>query len=195
MDSKNPKISDIYKEAGLMYIRYDAEIETKSNGQKKIGGKRTGCPAFSKIEKQPENQKGKYYSLLMGREFKPGQWAVLLDFDNKAEENSKSGLELMEKLKMDSYKAPKQSTPSGGFHYLFWVDAKQKEHIGSPTGIMYKGDKYNMDVKFNNGLRNCAPSKIEGYGEYKWVNPGKLRNMPQLPNELFELVCRKAPLM
>ena len=38
MDSKKPKISDIYKEAGLMYIRYDAEIETKSNGQKKIGG-------------------------------------------------------------------------------------------------------------------------------------------------------------
>ena len=97
-----------------MYIRYDAEIETKSNGQKKIGGKRTGCPAFSKIEKQPENQKGKYYSLLMGREFQPGTWAVLLDLDNKAEENSNSGLELMEKLKMDSYKAPKQSTPSGG---------------------------------------------------------------------------------
>ena len=63
------KISQIYTEAGLIYIRYDAEIETKCNGQQKIGGKRTGCPTFSKLEKQPEDQKGKYYSLLMGREF------------------------------------------------------------------------------------------------------------------------------
>ena len=185
------KISEIYNESGIMYIRFDADVDIKPNGQKKIGGKRNSV-AFSKLEKQPENQKGKYYSLLMGREYKPGKFAVLLDFDNKADETNKSGLELMAKLNMDQYKAPKQMTPSGGFHYIFWVDEEQKEHIGSPTGIVYKNEKYAMDVKFKNGLCNCAPGKIEGYGEYKWVNPSKLLDIPQLPKELFELIRKKA---
>jgi hypothetical protein len=38
----------IYGEAGLIYIRYHAQIETKSNGQKKIGGSQ---PVFSRITK------------------------------------------------------------------------------------------------------------------------------------------------
>ena len=57
-------ISDIYKESGIMYIRFDAEIDIKANGQKKIGARRN-CVAFSKLEKQPEYKKGdgKYYAL------------------------------------------------------------------------------------------------------------------------------------
>ena len=135
-------ISDIYKQSGIMYIRFDSEIDIKANGQKKIGGRRN-CVSFSKLEKQPEYKKGdgRYYSLLMGREFKPGRFAVLLDFDNKADEANKSGLDLMELLDMDQYDAPKQFTPSGGYHYIFWVDEKQKDHIGSPCGIMYNGSK------------------------------------------------------
>ena len=135
-----------------MYIRFDAEIDNKPNGQKKIGGRRS-CVAFSKLEKLPEYKKGdgKFYSLLMGREFKPGRFAVLLDFDNKADDNNKSGLELSDLLNMDQYKAPKQFTPSGGYHYIFYVDETQKDHIGSPCGIMYNGSKYAMDVKFRNG--------------------------------------------
>ena len=31
----------------------------------------------------------------MGREFKPGRWSILLDFDNKADEVSHSGLDLI----------------------------------------------------------------------------------------------------
>ena len=50
----------------------------------------------------------------MGREFKPGRWSILLDFDNKDDETSHSGFELVEKLNMDQYDAPKQKTPSGG---------------------------------------------------------------------------------
>ncbi|MFM7984825.1 MAG: hypothetical protein ACKPKO_36440, partial [Candidatus Fonsibacter sp.] len=67
--------AEIYGDAGLIYIRYHAQIESKPNGQKKIGGSR---PAFSKITKQIdyESGSGRYYSLLMGREFKPGRWSV-----------------------------------------------------------------------------------------------------------------------
>ena len=56
MESSNtsnvaPKLSpvQIYGDAGLIYIRYDASIEAKPNGQKKMDGSR---PAFSRIVSQ-----------------------------------------------------------------------------------------------------------------------------------------------
>ena len=54
-----------YEQEGLIYIRYDAPIVQKGNGQKNIGGTR---PAFSKLTEPPryERGSGKYYSLLMG---------------------------------------------------------------------------------------------------------------------------------
>ena len=181
----------IYGEAGLIYIRYNAEIEVKENGQKKIKGTR---PPFSKIQKQIEYKAGagKFYSLLMGREIKPGRFVILLDFDNKVEGESRSGLDLAKKLKMDNYNAPKQTTPSKGLHYLFYVDREQAEHIKSRTGLTYDGVNYNADVKFKNSLCNCAPSKIEGYGDYKWVNPSKLKNIPKLPEEIYNIIKTKA---
>ena len=187
---KKMKMSEIYNESGLIYIRFDASIEDKPSGQRKIGGSR---PAFSQIEKQPTYGPGdgRYYSLLMGREFKPGRFAVLLDFDNKAEAHTMNGLELIKKLDIDQYKAPKQATPSGGFHYVFYVDEAQRARITSKTTIMHKGVKYNMDVKFSNGLCNCAPSKIDGYGEYKWLNPYQLLDIPKLPDELFDMIANR----
>ena len=84
--------SQLYGKAGLMYIRFDAGIESKPNGQKKIGHGRG--PSYSKLEKQPTYKKGdgRYYSLLMGREFKPGRFVLLLDFDNKEDDTSKKRL-------------------------------------------------------------------------------------------------------
>ena len=69
--------AQIHGESGLIYIRYSASIEAKPNGQKKIGGSR---PAFSSMVSQPvySSVAGKYYSLLMGREFKPGRWSILV---------------------------------------------------------------------------------------------------------------------
>ena len=122
--------AQIYGDAGLIYIRYHASIETKSNGQKKIGGAR---PAFSKITKQPDysSEAGKYYSLLMGREFKPGRWSVLLDFDNKAEDAPQSGLDRIEKLNMKQYDAPTQKTHIRGSpqHLLRRRAAKGPDHL------------------------------------------------------------------
>jgi hypothetical protein len=73
-------------------------------------------------------------------------------------------------------------------HYLFYVDAKQAVQIRSRNGLHFNGSKYNADVKFKNSLCNCAPSKIENHGAYKWVNPSKLRSIPKLPDELFNLI-------
>ncbi|MFM7982495.1 MAG: hypothetical protein ACKPKO_24555, partial [Candidatus Fonsibacter sp.] len=115
------------------------------NGQNKIGGSR---PAFSIIVSQPvySPSTGNYYSLLMGREFKPGRWSILLDFDNKAEETTHSVLDLVKKLNMDQYDAPKQKSPSGGFHYIFYVDAQQMGRITARTSITYQGAMHNTDV-------------------------------------------------
>ena len=68
--------AQIYGDAGLIYIRYHAHIETKPTGQNNIGGSR---PAFSNITKQIEyaSRSGDYYYLIMGREFKPGRWSIL----------------------------------------------------------------------------------------------------------------------
>ena len=57
-------ISDIYKQSGIMYIRFDAEIDNKPNGQKKIGGRRS-CVSFSKLEKQPEYKTVSYTHLTL----------------------------------------------------------------------------------------------------------------------------------
>ncbi len=163
----------IYGDAGLIYIRYDAEIVTRPSGDKKISGSR---PPFKDIKEQIKYGpgSGKYYSLLMGREFQPGRWSILLDFDNKADETSQSGLDLAKKLNMYQYNAPKQHTPSKGLHYIFYVDDEQKKHIKSRTTITYQGVKYNMDVKFENGLCNCAPSKIEGSNHHEGNHPNCL---------------------
>ena len=134
---------------------------------------------------------GSYYSLLMGREYKPGRFVMLLDFDNKVEGETQSGMDLAEKLNMDQYNAPKQTTPSGGLHYLFYVNEEQGKHIKSRTGMTYEGVQYNADVKFRNSLCNCSPSKIEDYGAYKWVNPSRLLRIPKLPEELYELIKEK----
>ena len=127
----------------------------------------------------------------MGGEFKPARFVVLLDFDNKAKEGSKNGMELAKLLKMSERGAPEQKTPSGGLHYLFYVDAEQKDQINSKTYVICEGAKYNMDVKFKNSLCNCQPSNIEDYGKYSWTNPYTLLDIPKLPDDLFELIRSK----
>ena len=91
---------------------------------------------------------------------------------------------------MDQYDAPKQKTPSGGLLYIFYVDAQQNDQITPSTTITYQGATCNMDVKFNNGLCNCAPSKIQDYGKYAWTKGSseRLKYIPKLPDELFEMI-------
>ena len=80
----------IYGDAGLIYLRAPAKIETKDNGQMKIKG--SPFPKHAGVTKQPKYgpNAGEYYTLKMGTEFKPGRWAVLLDFDNKTEGDLKT---------------------------------------------------------------------------------------------------------
>ncbi|MFM7981850.1 MAG: hypothetical protein ACKPKO_21280, partial [Candidatus Fonsibacter sp.] len=47
-----------------------------------------------------------------------------------------------------------------------------------------------MDVKFKHGLCKCAPSNNDGYGKYAWTkgSAARLRDIPKLPDELFEMI-------
>jgi hypothetical protein len=183
-------IDEAYQANNLMYIRFDGKIIKKPGGKKKIDGRR---PPYSQLTEQKKYGKyaGRYYSLLMGREYQPGKYLMLLDIDNKTEGETLNGLQFMKLLNLDQYQAPKQSPPSGGFHYLFYVDEAQKDLIPNKTTMEYNGKIYNVDVKFKNGLCNCAPSKIDNYGEYKWLNPEKLGDIPKLPEKLFALISSK----
>ena len=137
--TKKTIYSQLYGQAGLTYIRFDAPVETKPNGQKKIGaGNR---PAFSKIVSQPTYGKGdgRYNSLFVSREVKPCRFVLLLHFNNKQDEDSKNGLELIKLLRVDERGAPEQKTPSGGYHYLFYVEADQADQITSKTGLFHNG--------------------------------------------------------
>ena len=69
----------MYEKNNLLYIRYDACIETRANGQKKIKG--IDMPCYSKIRKQKQYKPsdGKYYSLLMGVEYLMVQEYVEID--------------------------------------------------------------------------------------------------------------------
>ena len=74
----------------------------------------------------------------MGREFKPNLYADLFDFGNKDEGNVMNGMKPAKKLNMDQYEAPRQFTPSGGLHYIFYVDGEQAKRIGTRTCSAYK---------------------------------------------------------
>ena len=190
-------IVQTYEANNLLYIRYRATIIDKGEGKKKIGpGNRPkNFPAIVKQIKYNDTS-GKYYSLLMGKEYQPNRFVLLIDIDNKEEKGTINGIEFMNLLNLDQYQAPKQSTPSGGFHFLFYFDEKQKQLIkSSGTTMQYEGKVYNVDFKFTNQLCNCAPSKIDNYGEYTWLNPEKLGDIPKLPEKLFALISNKpAPL-
>ncbi len=123
----NQTHANLYGNANLIYIRAPAKVETRTNGQKKI--KANPFPNHAQIKEQPEyhENSGKYYALLMGREFRPGWFVLLLDFDNK-EEGGVNGMQLIDKLKMDQYGAPCQKTPSGGKHYLFYANSTEGTH-------------------------------------------------------------------
>jgi len=198
MSNKKQTIDKTYQANELLYIRCRADIEVQESGKCKIGGNR---PAFSKILKQPMYNctSGPYYSLLTGREYQKDRFLILIDVDAKEEGETRNGLELMELLNFDQYGAPKQATPSKGFHYLFYADPEQKQNLpAARTTLQYQGKTYNVDMKFTNQLCNCEPSVIvspetgKEYVRYKWLNPEKLADIPRLPDAIFELV-RKAP--
>ena len=79
------KLSDVYGNAKLIYIRAPALVETRTNGQHKI--KANPFPDHAATKEQPKYNpnSGNYYASLMGREFLLGRFVLLLDFDNKGE--------------------------------------------------------------------------------------------------------------
>ena len=115
MSNQTPQKSaaQAYADAGLIYIRALSKVETKADGKTKKIKANPYPKDRNLITEQPKYNKGSgdYYALLMGREFLPGLFVLLLDFDNKDEEGSENWMKLLDKLQMDSRGAPCQKTP------------------------------------------------------------------------------------
>ncbi len=118
-----------YEQEVSIYIRYNAPIEEKASGQKKIGG--GSRPAFSKITQQIQHEMGagKYDSLLMGREFQPGRFVILFDFDNKVECASKHGLNLVE-IEHGPIQRPQTNNTFGGL--TLFILRRRRSSTGPP---------------------------------------------------------------
>ncbi len=84
--------TEVFREAGRIHIEYCATVDTKPYGQRESNGKR---PAYTKITKQLKYTEwsGDHYSIRMGREFQPGRWSILLDFDIEGEGALANGLD------------------------------------------------------------------------------------------------------
>ena len=52
---------------------------------------------------------------------------------------------------------------------------------------------YRTDAKFNNWSWNCQPSTINGNGPYNFEVPVKVLDVIQLPDELFNMTCKREP--
>lgn len=179
-------ILNTYEKNNLLYIGFDGKI-IKSGTKKKIKGK---YPSYSKIKIQ-EKYNTTFYALLSGREFKTGQYLILIDIDNKSDDNTINGLEFVKIFPefFDENTVPLQHTPSKGFHFLFWISFDQLKLLNkSYTTLLFNDLIYNVDIKLNNQLINCEPSVIPGYGKYEWANSHLLSDIPKLPDILYNII-------
>ena len=122
--------STLYNGAGLIHVKALSKVETPTNGQHKM--KANPFPNHALIKEQPKYgpNSGDYYALLMGREFLPGRFVLLLDFDNK-DDGAVNGMQLIEKLNVDQYGAPCQKSPLGWktLPFLCRRSTKRANHI------------------------------------------------------------------
>ena len=117
-------IQELYRQSGLIYIYigYDVAIE------RQMAEKQKPSYMYSK-NGQIEYGKGsgQQFSLLIDREYKPKNYAILLNSDKnrtrcKHKTNKQNGCDLVGELNMDPYDAPKECIPSSGLHCILYVD-------------------------------------------------------------------------
>ena len=91
------------------------------------------------------SEAGRYYSLLMGCEFKLARWSVLLDFENTADDASQSGIDLIHKLNVDQYRRPL----SGGFplHLLRRRATEGPHHLAHDDNVSGRHIQHGRQVQ------------------------------------------------
>ncbi len=74
-----------------------------------------------------------------------------------------NGIESWEKLTKDIvFKTMKQSTPSGGYHYIFKYDDRMDIFSSTANAIEIDGHKVGIDFRSNGGQIVVAPSSYDG---------------------------------
>lgn len=169
-----------YEKSG--FIPFSLNIATKPNGKKEL----KNVPCHSTITKQnykkeiDKNKNG--MAIRLGLKMHDDKHLVVIDVDNKDEDDKINGMEGMKELenKYGKIKTLKQQTGNGGEHYLLKLqEEKMKRLLKSITTMIINDKRYAIDYKSENGFLLVEPSNYNRK-YYKWITPLKtpIADMP-----------------
>ena len=97
-------------------------------------------------------------------------------------------------LTYKTLKTPTAITGNNGYHFLFKVHASRYEAIEKQKlGLTIDGEHYDIDVKANNGLLYCYPTKYESVNgdikTYKWIDDTLFKyEISDIPDFLYDII-------
>lgn len=133
------------------------------------------------------------FMMRMGIEYEPKKYIILIDVDNHPNEKGvENGLDLWDIWNIKT-STISEITPSGGYHYYFYVDEEQQKQLtGSGTKIEYDNVRYAVDYKFTNQSSVITPSHYNRNGEdkaYKFVKHSFIDGtIEKLPDIIFDTI-------
>jgi P4 family phage/plasmid primase-like protien len=166
--SENNIFAKKYSNAG--FIPFNLSINVKDDGKKIL----KNVPAFSNIDSDNYvdyiNDITNAMAIRLGHIIDDDHYVVLLDIDNKEQENVNNGLtKWKELIKNKTITTPTQKTGNDGLHYLFKVDTETFESLPAAiTELIIDGEKYSIDFKGKNQFALVEPSKYDNKF-YKWI--------------------------
>ena len=134
--------------------------------------------------------------LLCGCEYETNKYIVLIDIDNKQNENIKNGFDLWNLWKNEDKTIDdtiKETTPSGkGYHYYYYVSKSQIEKLKNAyTTLSYNDNVYAVDAKIKKQFSIIAPSYFMVNNKklsYNFVGPElwNKSNIRKLPKIIYD---------
>lgn len=137
-------------------------------------------------------------AMMMGHEYMPSRFIILVDVDNKEENGKLNGFKLWDKLKAIDKTiedTPSELTPNKGKHFYYYLTPEMAKYMQkcSENGLTYEGIQYGIDIKMWNQPSFCAPSqRNEGARvcKYEWIGKPiyeRVNEIKQLPDIIFNL--------
>ena len=148
------------------YILFDCQIIEKLNKKNKPTKNLLYLPEHSKLTKTTLRNYNCLCIKTGSYENKDG--LLLIDFDNKNDEEAFNGMELYNKLIHDNIIIPQdnyiEKTPNGGIHLIVKCDNNFLNNIKkSQTNFTFNNILYHVDIKGNNSFSIIAPTQFKTY--------------------------------
>ncbi len=131
-------------------------------------------------------------ALRMGTKIEDDYYVVLIDIDDKDEDNAQNGMIKWKDLtkNMKEFNTPTQKTGNNGLHYLFKVkEEKFKNLPNAKTKLYIDGEKFTIDFKGFNQFVIVEPTKYAGKS-YKWIIDSS-NEIEELPKWIYDILINK----